>query len=62
MKSWKTTLAGIAAILTGAGMLFTGIIGKSGEEVMTGISSIIAGVGLLTARDNDISSEEAGIK
>ena len=59
LKSWKTTVAGIAAILTGAAMLLQALIGDGGS-IEGGIASVMAGVGLLAARDNGVSSESAG--
>lgn len=55
LTSWKTSLGGIAAILTGIYQL---TLGHQAE----GIASIMAGWGLLWARDNNVSSEQAGAK
>ena len=43
-KNWKTSLAGLGAILTGIAAVVAG-------DYHTGIPSIIAGIGLLTAAD-----------
>ncbi len=62
MKSWKTTSAGILAIVGGIVRFYFAI--KSGniteEAVMTTATAIVSGIGLLFARDNNVTSEEAG--
>jgi hypothetical protein len=65
MKSWKTTVAGIAAILTAGGAALTAISdGNPATEpdYAALIAACIAGLGLLFARDNDVTSEDAGAK
>ena len=63
--SWKTTAAGICAILVAIG---TAIIALVDGDPKTSINfeatmvAISAGVGLLAARDNDKSSEQVGAK
>jgi hypothetical protein len=66
--SWKTTLAGVAGILTGLGMLGK-IVNDFGigqpvhyEDVAIAITTISGGIGLLFARDNNVTSEGAGAK
>lgn len=66
--SWKTTLAGIAAILTGLGM-FGKIVNDFGtgepinyQDVSIAIATISGGIGLIAARDNNVTSEGAGAK
>jgi hypothetical protein len=65
MKSWRTTTAGIAAIVvaiaTAVGALFDAdplTLPDWGAVA----AAIMAGVGLLAARDNKVSSEQAGAK
>lgn len=62
-KSWKTTSAGLLAIVGGIVRLVFAC--KSGaiteEAVMTTFTTLITGVGLLLARDNDKSSEDIGV-
>lgn len=63
MKSWKTTLTGILTILVaviGGGLHFL----KTGSipPIEPIIAAVTAGIGLLAARDNKVSSEEAGAK
>lgn len=66
--SWKTTLGGIAALLSGLGML-----GKVLNDFMTGqpvsfeqlagaVTAIGAGIAGISARDNTLSSEDVGVK
>jgi hypothetical protein len=56
-KSWKTTSAGILAIIGGVTRLIFAI--RSGdfseEAIMTSATAILAGVGLLFAKDNDVT-------
>ena len=56
MKSWKTSFGGIVSLI-GAG-----IVATWPEYTKLGLflSSVGTGVGLLFARDNNVSSEEAG--
>jgi len=62
--SWKTTSAGITAIVGGLiGIYFAVKRGAFDEGVATAcLGSILTGVGLLFARDNDKSSEDVGMK
>jgi hypothetical protein len=65
MKSWKTTVAGIAAILTAGGAALTAISdGNPATEPDFAplIAALSAGLGLLFTRDNDVTSENAGAK
>ena len=61
-RSWKTTLAGIGAILTALGIGATAISEDRYEQLAAVIPGILAGIGLLAARDNDKTSEETGAK
>jgi hypothetical protein len=63
--SYKTTLAGLGAILVAAGSLVQAIFDGDPSTVPNyeaTIAAVIAGVGLLFARDNNVSSEVAGAK
>ena len=62
MKSYKTTLAGIAAILVAAASVFTGLSDGTAVDWTAVIGAVIAGIGLIAARDNNVSSEQAGAK
>lgn len=66
--SWKTTIGGVVAILTGLGMvgkiLNDFMLGEpvNFEQVALAVGTIGTGFGLLFARDNTVTSEEAGAK
>jgi len=63
--SWRTTVAGIGAILVAVG---SAVAAYFDNDPLTNadwgavVAAIIAGVGLLNARDNKVSSEKAGVK
>ena len=63
MKSWKTTLSGVGVILTalGAGIKMF-LAGDTGSAITALVGGISAGVGLIAARDNNVTSEQAGAK
>jgi hypothetical protein len=62
MKSYKTTLAGIAAILVAAASVLAGLSDGTAVDWTAVIGAVIAGIGLIAARDNSVSSEQAGAK
>lgn len=65
MKSWKTTTAGIGTILAALGAALSAQFDADPLTVANWgavITAITAGVGLILARDNDKSSEDAGVK
>jgi hypothetical protein len=63
--SWRTTTAGIAAIVAA---LATAVVALFDADPLTTPdwgavgAAFMAGVGLLAARDNKVSSEQAGAK
>lgn len=65
MKSWKTTAAGIAAIVaalaTAVGALFDADPVTMPDWGAVA-AAVMAGVGLIAARDNGVTSERAGAK
>ncbi|CAB4184887.1 hypothetical protein UFOVP1116_44 [uncultured Caudovirales phage] len=64
-KNWKTTGAGIAAILVAASAALTAITdGDPATKIdfASLLAAVIAGVGLICARDGDKSSDQLGIK
>lgn len=63
-RSWKTTASGSGAILVAVGQVLTATgEGKDWVSALMGaLPAIIAGLGLLAARDNNVTSEEAGAK
>jgi len=44
MKNWKTSLAGLGAIITGIALIFKG-------DTTGGVTGIISGIGLIFAKD-----------
>lgn len=66
-NSWKTSLAGLAALLTALGTIAKaaaagGLPAVAGLDWPSLTAAISAGIGLIAARDHDVSSEDAGIK
>jgi hypothetical protein len=45
-KNWKTSLAGLGAIVTGVATILKG-------DVVGGVTAVITGVGLIGAKDYD---------
>lgn len=65
MKSWKTTVSGIAAILIAVCSFAQALLDNDPSTVPNyeaTLAAIVAGVGLIAARDNDKSSESVGAK
>ena len=51
MKNWKTTGAGIGAILVAIGSVLTSISDSLPVDYTTAIAAILAGIGLIVAKD-----------
>jgi len=65
MKSWKTTAAGVAAILSAIAGAVTAITDSNpatNPDWTAVIAAVTAGLGLLFARDNKVTSEDVGVK
>lgn len=65
MKSWKTSAAGIGAILIAVGSALTATFDGDPATVADWgavVAAVIAGIGLIAARDNDKSSQDVGIR
>ncbi|RMF95501.1 MAG: hypothetical protein D6727_10635 [Gammaproteobacteria bacterium] len=65
MKSWKTTLAGIAAIVAAIALAIAHQFDSdptTAADWSAVITALTAGVGLVLARDNDKTSEQAGAR
>lgn len=65
MKSWKTTVMGIATILSivsGAAMAFLDGNPATNPDWTTIIAGVTTAFGLIFARDNDKTSETVGAK
>lgn len=61
-KSWRTSVAGLGAILISVGAALTAMFDNdplTNPEWGVVVAAIIAGVGLLAARDNKVTSEQA---
>lgn len=62
-SSWKTTVAGVGAILVAVGSALNATFDADPATVADWgavIAAIVAGVGLIMARDNNVTSEQAG--
>jgi hypothetical protein len=65
IPSWRTTVAGIGAMLVAIGGAISATFDNDPATVADWtavIAACIAGFGLLFARDNKVSSEKAGAK
>ena len=65
MKSWKTTIAGVGTILSAVGLaLKAAFDGDPSTTVNIELTAtaIMSGIGLIAARDNGVTSEQAGAK
>ena len=65
MKSWKTSAAGVGAILVAVGSALSSMFDNDPATVADWgavVAAVIAGIGLLAARDNDKSSKDVGIQ
>lgn len=63
--SWKTSAAGIGAVLVAVGSALTAMFDNDPATLPDWgavVAALIAGIGLLFARDNNVSSEAAGAK
>jgi hypothetical protein len=63
MKSWKTTVTGIAAIVVAIGSALIATLDSDPATVADWgavVAAVLAGVGLVAARDNGVTSERAG--
>jgi hypothetical protein len=62
MNSKNTTVAGILAIIVAVGSAALSLIQGTQPDWEATMTAIIAGIGLIFARDNNMTSEEAGAK
>jgi hypothetical protein len=62
MRSWKTTLAGIAGILIAGGTAINFVLAGDFASAIAAASVVPAAIGLLFARDNNVTSEDVGAK
>lgn len=64
-KNWKTTVAGLGAIMVAVGVAMQAHFDGNPETIVQWeilITAVFAGVGLLFARDGDKSSESVGAR
>jgi hypothetical protein len=62
MKSWRTTTSGLATILATLAHVFDAIADGKPIDFTVAIAGITTGIGLLHARDNKVTSEDAGAR
>lgn len=55
LKNKKTTIAGIAAILTGVAEFANAISAGDYSHLETAIAAIVTGVGLIAAKDHNVT-------
>lgn len=63
-KSWKTTLLGVLALLGAVAAAGTAVF-DADPNTVPNVNELLAaftGLGLMYARDNNVSSEQAGAK
>ena len=62
MKSWRTTLAGWLVVIGGIATQLSYLLDNDPNTVISveAIVTLLAGIGLIAARDNGVTSEEAG--
>ena len=62
MRSWKTTITGILTIIIAVGSAAKLLLTGGQPDWASTIAAITAGFGLVSARDNKVTSEQAGAK
>ena len=63
-NSWKTNIAGILIALVGLFTLVTNCLNGDCDwnAIITAVTALVAAFGFLASRDNDKTSEDAGLK
>jgi len=62
VKSWKTTVSGVLMIIMAVAGAVQAALAGTDVSVTALLAAISAGVGLIAARDNGVTSEQAGAK
>lgn len=65
MKSWKTTLNGVLLILIAVATAAKALVDgdpSTNPDYATVMAAILGGIGLIAARDNKVTSEQAGAR
>lgn len=55
MKNWKTTAAGIAAILMALADVISKVVAGNPIDILTTIAGISGGVGLIFSKDHNVT-------
>ena len=55
VKNWKTTLAGISAVLTSVAGLLHDISVGNYANIYVEVTGIVAGIGLIWAKDSNVT-------
>ena len=65
MKSWKTTVTGVCSILVVVATALKALFDNdpaTNPDWSAVIAGVTAGLGLIAARDNNVTSEQAGAR
>ena len=62
MTSWRTTLLGVLTIVVAVGSAGISYLNTGTFDWPATMMGVTAGLGLIKARDNKVSSEQAGAK
>lgn len=55
MKSWKTTVSGICAIIAAVTSAVSGVVSGHPVDWTAVIAAVMAGVGLISAKDSNVT-------